>query len=175
MDKQALKERQQQILSLIRGFCTEKLDEEYYALSEKLVQKLGRKRNPIIETGQVQIWAAAVIHALGVINFLSDRSFEPYATTTDINDYFGTNKSTVGNKSKQIRDLLKLRQFDSEFSTAAIREDNPDNNLVMVNGFLVPLDSLPEQIQEAVYQARAKGLNPVITLTPKHFPTSEEN
>lgn len=93
MDKENLKLRQQNILDLVREFCSKKLDEEYFELSERLVQKLGRKRNPPIATGQPQIWAAAVIHALGTINFLFDKSFELYISTEDINVYFGTNKS----------------------------------------------------------------------------------
>lgn len=52
MDKQALKERQQQILSLIRGFCTEKLNEEYYTLSEKLIQKLGARKILFLRGGR---------------------------------------------------------------------------------------------------------------------------
>ena len=159
MDKQQIKEQKQKILDLLRPFCTEKLNEEYFEIAEKLVQKLGRKRNVPFATGQAKIWAAAVIHAIGTINFLFDKSFEPYLSVDDINDYFGTNKSTTGNKSKQVRDLLKLAPWDPEFSTRKMQESNPMHNYVMVDGFMIPLDSIPEQYQQLVRQARAEGRN----------------
>jgi hypothetical protein len=157
MDKQQIQERQQKILELVREFCGKKLDEEYFELSERLIQKLGRKRNVPFTTGQTQIWAAAVIHALGTINFLFDKSFEPYVSIDEINNFFGTTKSTTTNKSKQIRDLLKLDRWDNEFSTRRMSESNPIANFVMVDGIIVPLDTLPEQYQIAVKQARAEG------------------
>jgi hypothetical protein len=157
MDKQQIQERQQKILELVREFCGKKLDEEYFELSERLIQKLGRKRNVPFTTGQTQIWAAAVIHALGTINFLFDKSFEPYVSIDEINNFFGTTKSTTTNKSKQIRDLLKLDRWDNEFSTRRMSESNPIANFVMVDGLIVPLAQLPEQYQIAVRQARAEG------------------
>ena len=157
MDKQIIQERQQKIIELVRDFCAKKLNEEYFELSERLVQKLGRKRSQPLATGQLQIWAAAVIHALGTINFLFDKSAEPYVSIDEINNYFGTNKTTTGSKSKQIRDLLKLDRWDKEFSTQRMSNSNPFANLVIVDGLVVPLGSLPEQYQIAVRQARAEG------------------
>jgi hypothetical protein len=157
MDKQKIEEQKQKILELLRDFCTKKLDEEYAELAERLTQKLGRKRNVPFATGQPAIWAAAIIHALGTINFLFDKSFEPYISIDDINNFFGTSKSTTGNKSKQIRDLLKLDRWDKEFSTKKMQDSNPFANLVMVDGFFVPPNSIPEQYQLIVRQARAEG------------------
>jgi hypothetical protein len=157
MDKDNLKLQHQNILDLVREFCSTKLDEEYLALSERLVQKLGRKRNPPLATGQPKIWAAAIIHALGTINFLFDKSFEPYISIEDLNAYFGTSKSTTGTKSKQIRDLLKLDRWDNEFSTKNMQDNNPFANFVSVDGMMVPLNILPEQHQQVVRQARAEG------------------
>ena len=157
MDKQKLQERQQQILDLVRQFCAQKLDDEYFELAERLTAKLGRKRNIPYVTGQAEVWAAAIIHALGTINFLFDKASEPYVSVDEINDFFKTNKSTTGNKSKQIRDLLKLDRWDDEFSTKRMLDSNPFKNLVMVDGLIVPLDTLPEEYQEMVRQARAEG------------------
>ncbi len=157
MEKQKIQERQQKILDLVRQFCSKKLDEEYFDLSERLIAKLGRKRNIPFATGQPEVWAAAIIHALGTINFLFDKSSEPYVSIDEINEFFKTNKSTTGNKSKQIRDLLKLDRWDDEFSTQRMRNNNPFNNLVMVDGLILPLDTLPDEYQEMVRQARAEG------------------
>ena len=159
MDKQIIQERQQKILELVRNFCAKKLNEEYFELSERLVQKLGRKISQPLATGQLQIWAASVIHALGTINFLFDKSAEPFVSIDEINNYFGTNKTTTGSKSKQIRELLKLDRWDKEFSTKRMSNSNPFANLVMVDGLVVPLGTLPEQYQIAVRQARAEGID----------------
>ena len=157
MDKQLIQERQKKNLDLVGEFCAKKLDDEYFELSERLVLKLCRKRNAPLATGQPQVWAAAIIHALGTINFLFDKSFDPYVSIDEINNFFATNKTTTGGKSKQIRDLLKLDRWDNEFSTKSTSSSNPYAKLVMVDGFIVPVDTLPEQYQIAVQQARAKG------------------
>ena len=61
-------------------------------LCEKLIRKMSRKRNVPFLSGRMEIWAAAIIHALGSINFLFDPNFEPYIGAADISDYFGTSK-----------------------------------------------------------------------------------
>ena len=165
MEKEKIIEKQQEIIQLVKSFCAENLNEEYAALAEKLICKLGRKRNVPFVAGQTAIWAAAVIHALGTINFLFDKSSKPYVSIDDINDFFGTKKSTTGNKSKEIRELLKLGYWDSEFSTQRMTNNNPYANFVMVDGFIMPVSELPEGYQKIVQQARAEGGN--ISFTTK--------
>jgi len=136
MEKKELLARQDAIIEQLKAFCGEKLNEEYFLLSEKLIKKLGRKRQPPFETGQLNIWAAAVIHSIATINFLFDRSNEHCLSVEDISSFFGTNKSTVTGKSKQIRDLLKIRQFDEEFSCQRLNDSNPFKNLISINGLI---------------------------------------
>jgi hypothetical protein len=164
MDKEKIIERQREIIQLTKSFCDEKLNDEYAALAEKLISKLGRKRNVPFISGQVSIWAAAVIHALGTINFLFDKSSEPYVSFDDIIDFFGTKKSTTGNKSKEIRDLLKLGYWDREFSTKAIAGNDPFANFVMIDGLVTPISALPEEYQEAVRKAKNEGKNITIRM-----------
>ena len=157
MDKPQIQERQQQIIDLIGEFCTDKLNDEYFDISKRVIQKLGRKRSVPFIVGQPQIWAAAAIHAVGTINFLFDKASEPYASIDDINDFFGTKKTTTGGKSKIIRDLLKLNRYDKEFSTKSMTENNPFTSYVMVDGYILHISSLPEDLQIAVKEARAAG------------------
>ena len=159
MTKTELKKRENKLVELTGAFCTQKLNDEYLQLSEKLIRKLGRKRNVPFESGKLEIWAASIIHALGLINFLFDKSGEPYVSVNEINDYFETKQSTVTGKSKQIRDSLKLSHFDKDFSIKTMRNSNPLENMVMVDGFIVPLDSIPEDLQKMVIQAREEGGN----------------
>jgi len=157
MEKEKILQKQQEIIELAKSFCNEKLNEEYAALAEKLICKLGRKRNVPFVTGQSAIWAAAVIHALGTINFVFDKSQKPHTTVEELNNFFGTKKSTTGNKSKEIRDLLKLSYWDKEFSTTGTANSNPFAGMVMVNGLMVPINALPEEYQQLVRQVRAEG------------------
>jgi hypothetical protein len=159
MEKEKIIEKRQEIIRLVKSFCNEKLNEEYAALAEKLICKLGRKRNVPFVSGQVVIWAAAVIHALGTINFLFDKSSEPSVSIDEINDFFGTKKSTTGNKSKEIRDLLKLGYWDEEFSIKDLAKRNPYKDFVLVDDFIVPINSLPEEYQEMARQVIAEGGN----------------
>ncbi len=155
--KQEIKEKEQVLLEMVRNFCTQKLDDDYLQLCEKLIRKMGRKREVPFQRGKLEIWAASVVHAIGSINFLSDKSFEPYLTLDEINEYFGTKNSTVSQKAAQIKDMFKMWHFSPEFSTKKMTEDNPFNNLVMVDGFIVPLKSLPPELQEKVKEARSRG------------------
>jgi hypothetical protein len=43
-DKEKLQERIVKIKELAGSFCSKKLNEDYFALSEKAIDKLGRKR-----------------------------------------------------------------------------------------------------------------------------------
>jgi|APCry1669189204_1035204.scaffolds.fasta_scaffold02214_1 Domain of unknown function (DUF6398) len=136
-NKNDIEIRKNQIIELIKDFCTQNLDDDYFGLSVRLIDKLGRKRVVPFMSGKIEIWAAAIIHALGTINFLFDKSFKPYVTIEEINEFFGTNKSSTGSKSKLIRDLLNLGYFDNEFSTNRMKENNPFDKLMMINGFIV--------------------------------------
>ena len=138
-DKENILERQSEISELLQAFCSAKLNEEYLELAEKLLAKMARKRNVPFETGKVEIWAAAIIHALGMINFLFDRSQVPHVTVSEIHEFFGTKQSTVGNKSKEIRDMFKLRHWDDEFGTREMRRENPFNRLIIHSNGMIAL------------------------------------
>ncbi len=157
MTKQEIKQKEEKLLEMTRDFCSEKLDDDYLQLCENLIKKLGRKRDVPFQRGKLEIWAAAVVYALGSINFLFDKSFEPYMTAEEINEYFGTKNSTVSNKARQIKDMFDMWHFSPEFSTPEIADSNPMNQMVMVDGFIVPISTLPQEYQQMVRDARARG------------------
>ena len=138
-------------------FCAQRLDNEHFQLCEKLIKKLGSKKEVPFQRGKLEIWAAAVVYAIGSINFLFDKSFEPYMSADQISEHFGTKNSTVSNKARLIKDMFDMSHFSPEFSTQKMTEDNPFNNMVMVDGFIVPLDTLHAELQEMVKDARSRG------------------
>lgn len=131
-EKEKLKMREDEIAAMAVKFCKERLDEDYEQLCEKMVRKLGRKRTKPLATGRLEIWAAAVVYTIGSMNFLFDKSFDPYVASSEINEYFGTSSSTVAQKAHTIRDMLKLSQYwDKDFSTQHSRESNPFSRLIV--------------------------------------------
>jgi uncharacterized protein DUF6398 len=148
-DKAIVQQYTEKLIQMTNGFCDRYLDQEYKDLCEKLIRKMSRKRVVPFLSGRIEIWAAAVVYAIGSINFLFDKSFEPYATADDICNYFGTSKSTTGQKAKTIRDMFKLYYFDREFSTKEMQDNNPFSN-VFLDGMPIPISSLPPELQEIV-------------------------
>jgi hypothetical protein len=124
-DKSAIEEKKKMLIEMTAKFCDDRLDEDYKQLCERLIEKMSRKRNVPFLSGKIEIWAAAVVYALGQINFLFDKSFEPYAGADEICDYFGTKKSTTSQKAKIISDMFKMYYWDDEFSTTRMIEKRP--------------------------------------------------
>lgn len=137
MDKQQLKEREAKVIELVVAFCNEHLDDECAELCTKLVQKLGRKRSYPLQSGRVEIWAAASVYTICSINFIFSKDSRLRIASSEIAEYFGASGSTIAQKSKTIKDLLKISNFfDPNFSLKEIAERNPFNRLVMRNGFI---------------------------------------
>jgi len=158
MSKEKLKERVDKITKLATSFCAQKLNEEYFALAEKVIGKLHRKRPSPLLRGKEEIWAAGVVHAIGHVNFLYDKSFKPHITFEELNEFFGTKKSSVGSKAADIRKMFKMNRVTNfDFMTDSRKQDHPVYNMVMVDGFIVPLSSIPKEYQEMVKAAREKG------------------
>lgn len=158
MSKDELKLRVERISELATGFCAQKLDEEYVGLVEKIIGKLSRKRPSPLLRGKEEIWAAGIVHAAGQVNFLYDKSFQPFITFDELNEYFDTKKSSVGNKAAEIRKMFKMDSFSNfEFMIGRIKEDHPMLNMVMVDGYFVPLSAIPEEYQQMVREAKARG------------------
>lgn len=157
MTKQEIKQKEEKLLEMTATFCAQKLDDDYFQLCEKLIKKLGRKKDVPFQRGKLEIWAAAIVYAIGSINFLFDKSFEPYLTAEQICEYFGVKNSTVSNKAREIKDMFNLWYFNPEFSTQKMSESNPINQMVMVDGFITPINTLPDDLQQMVRDKRAKG------------------
>src|ERR1700734_1419227 len=102
----AMRPAAEQVIELTDKGCADLLDEEYAGLARHVVAKLARKRPSPLLGGRAATWAGGVVWALGQVNFLFDRSTEPYVTHDDLADAFGLSKSTLSQKAKQVRDIL---------------------------------------------------------------------
>ena len=157
MDKTNIQEREERIVNLIADFCAQKLNEEYLALADRVIKELAQTEPVPFMRGKPEIWAAGIIHALGSVNWMFDRSNKHYTPAADINSFFGTNGSTTSQKAMLIKDLLDMQQGDREFSTQDTIDNDPFAQFVMLDDMIVPMSMLSEELQQQVKLARAEG------------------
>ncbi len=143
-------------------FCAQNLNDEYKELIHLAIAALCRKRPSPLLKGKESSWAAGVVHAVGMVNFLFDPSQTPHYKSANIYSYFGVGASTGQGKSKEIRDLLNMHQFSSDWMLPSRIEESPLVWMLTVNGMIVDIRNMPLEVQEIAYQ---KGLIPYI---PEH-------
>jgi hypothetical protein len=120
---------------------------------------LCRKRPSPLERGKANTWACGIIHAVGTVNFLFDRSQTPYISPGDLAKAFGIGQSTSQGKSKEIRDALKINILDPKWTLPSRLADNPRAWLIEFNGLIVDARSMPRALQEEAYN---RGLIPYL-------------
>lgn len=147
------------IVALSDAFCGEHLNAEYAQLCRQMAATLARKRPSPLLSGKANTWAAGIVHALGTVNFLFDKTQTPHMSAQELADGFGLGKSTTANKSKAIRDMLGISVFDPDWTLPSLVDKNPMIWMITVNGFILDARSAPRAIQE---QAFRLGLIPYI-------------
>jgi Domain of unknown function (DUF6398) len=148
-----------EITQLTDAFSQAYLNDEYAQLLRQLTATLCRKRPSPLGQGKANTWACGIIHALGMVNFLFDSSQAPHISASQIWGYFNLSSSTMQAKSKQIRDLLDMYQFDPDWTLPSKVDENPLIWMLQVNGLFMDVRHAPRAIQE---QAFRKGLIPYI-------------
>ncbi|HZP80702.1 MAG TPA: DUF6398 domain-containing protein [Chthonomonadaceae bacterium] len=158
--KAEIEERKQQLLDLTGAFCDARLNADYKRLCKKLIDRMARKRPPPFLRGKPEIWAAGIVHALGSMNFLFDKSFKPYASATDIAAYFGVAPGSAAQKASAIRDMFKLDFFNTEYLTKQMQEKMaPTFDAILqmeqlLSGDLVAMNSEGDTIEQGQFIAR---------------------
>jgi hypothetical protein len=94
-----------------------------------------------------------------MVNFLYDSSQTPHVPSGQIAEAFGIGSSTMQTKSKQIRDLLGMYQFDPDWTIPSMVDQNPLIWMLQVNGMIVDIRHMPRGAQEEAFR---KGLIPYI-------------
>ena len=148
-----------QIVAITDAFCSAHLNQEYAQMSRKLAAALSRKRPSPLMRGKVETWACGIVYAIGSVNFLSDKSFEPYMRMDDLCALMGVSKSTGANKAGAIRKLFDMYPFDPNWTLPSLMDENPMAWMITVNGLIVDARHVPREIQEEAYR---KGLIPYI-------------
>ncbi len=149
----------QAVLDLIEPFCRDRLNPEYAEMCRKLAEKLARKRPSPLLKGRVNTWATGIVRTIGWVNFLDDRTQSPHMRMPEIDKAFGVGESTGQGKAKEIRKLLKIRDFDLEWTLPSRRDDNPNTWMINVNGFVLDARILKLEYQEEAFR---QGLIPYV-------------
>jgi hypothetical protein len=149
-----------EIVEITDAFCAAYLDAEYEDLCRALAAKLGRKRPSPLLRGDRRIWAAAIVHTVGWVNFLADPAQTPHLRTEQLAELLGVKQTTMGNKGALIRDLLHIGRFETQFARREMIEKNPFTWLVEVDGLPVDARWLPEPVQEQLVRA---GIIPYVS------------
>lgn len=152
------------ITAITDVFCYQHLNAEYAQLSRQLAAALSRKRPSPLLRGKAATWACGIVYALGSVNFLSDRSSEPFMRMEDLCALMGVSKSTGANKAAEIRKLFGMYQLDPNWTLPSRMEQNPMAWMITVNGFVIDARHAPLEIQAEAYR---KGLIPYIPGLPR--------
>lgn len=148
----AMREKHDAIVALIDELSRKHLNEEYRLVCRRLAGVLARKRSSPLVNGTATAWACGIVRTIGWVNFLDDKTQKPHMKMTEVDKAFGVSSGTGQAKSKAIRDMLKIRSFDTDWTLPSRMADNPTVWLVQVNGMIVDARAMPREIQEQAFQ-----------------------
>ena len=94
------------VTALTDSFCRHHLDDEYRDLARSMTAALCRKRTRPLTSGRPRTWACGIIYVLGQLNFLTDKSSQPFMAMADVCAAFGVGQSTASAKARVISDAL---------------------------------------------------------------------
>lgn len=100
------------ITQMTDHFCQQHLNEEYRDLCQKMAATLARKRPSPLSGGNLNIWAAGIVHIIGRVNFVFDKTQEPHLRRDDISDFFNVKGATASQKAGSIRKILNIGLMD---------------------------------------------------------------
>lgn len=155
-----MQDKHDAVWALLEPFCRDRLNEEYRIVCQRLLGVLARKRPSPLVNGTAAAWACGIVRTVGWVNFLDDKSQTPHLKMTDVDKVFGVSSGTGQAKSKAIRDMLKIRSFDPEWTLPSRMADNPMVWLVqLINGMIVDVRAMPREVQEEAFE---RGMIPYI-------------
>lgn len=155
----ALQEKVHSLMATIDPFCRERLTPEYRQLIQAALGALARKRPSPLLGGRASSWCAGIVHAVGTMNFLFDRSQTPHCKAPEIYHYFNVSAQTGQAHSKKVRDLLGMRQFHWTWILPSLWDELGPLWFLECNGFIQDARRLPLQVQIDAWQ---RGLIPYV-------------
>ena len=149
----ALKETYDGITAITDAFCRDQLNEDYGELAKLATAALCRKRPSPLSRGKPKTWACSILYALGQVNFLSDKSFEPHMSLGELCERMEVGKSTASAKASLVSQALDFHPYHPDWALPNLLERHPFAWFLEIDGLLVDARSLPLEIQEAAFEA----------------------
>jgi hypothetical protein len=124
------RKKYEEIESMIKGFCKEYLDEEYFFLCVHALQKLCRKHTEPMSSGRNNMWAAGIVYAIVQNTGLVGKRYllmgaPKYNLSTDkVASFFGVSKGGMSEKAKGIRKELAIIPTRDEWLVPSLHERN---------------------------------------------------
>ncbi|MEU8797743.1 DUF6398 domain-containing protein [Spirillospora sp. NPDC048819] len=112
----AVRAKASDIVTITDAFCLGHLDTEFAELCRQAAAKLARKRPSPLARGDLHIWAAGVVYAMGRVNFLGDGTHPLHMSAYEIATLLDVKKTTMQNKATRVLDILEIGTFDPEFA-----------------------------------------------------------
>ena len=122
----------EEITSLTDAFCDQYLNAEYADMSRQLTAALCRLQPSPLVKGQAKSWACGIVHALGKVNHLYSHYQPPYMKVSSLYELFGVSNHTGGAKSKQIRQLMNMHEWDLNWCLPSRIKNHPLVHLASV-------------------------------------------
>ncbi len=154
-----MREKYEAIVGMTDEFCREHLNEEYAELCRKMAVALCRKRPSPLESGREKSWAGGIVYTLGRVNFLFDKSTEPYMNLGELCEKVGVSQSNASAKSREIWRRLDLMQMHPDWCLPSRLDDNLLAWIVEVDGLPVDARTMPREVREEAYRL---GLIPYV-------------
>ena len=148
-----------EIVALIDAVCRAHLTEEYATVTRELRTALGRKRPSPLLRGQSRTWACGITYTVGSVNFLFDPAQQPHVRGNDLCGLFEVSQSAGAAQSREIMRLFDIVPFDPRWSLPSRLADNPLVWMLLVNGLMVDIRTMPTEVQEQAYEL---GLIPFV-------------
>jgi hypothetical protein len=154
-----MRQRYEAVTGITDEFCRQHLNDEYAEQSRKMAAALCEEEPSPLESGRERSWAAGIVYALGRVNFLSDNSWEPHMTMSELCVKIGVSQGNASSKSREIWKRLGLMQLHPDWCLPSMLDENPLAWMLEVNGLPVDVRAMPREVQEEAYRL---GLIPYI-------------
>ena len=117
----AMEDRYIEIIDFTDRYSAEFLNDEYAQSIRLVTAALCRTKSSPLIKGKAHVWACAVIHAVGMVNFLFDKNNQPFVRALELYNHFEVSSSNGAIKSKQIRDLLDMYPLCDKWVLPSLR------------------------------------------------------
>ncbi len=118
-----------EITAITDAFCQQHLNAEYADMSRQLTAALCRIDPSPLLKGKAKSWACGIVHALGKVNNLFSHYHPPYMKPSELYELFSVGKGTGAAKSKEIRQLMNMHQWNLNWCLPSRLEKHPLTSL----------------------------------------------